>query len=151
MSGSLSDCHVLLLYTLTNHPWLARYSYAVPSRGAWHLALILYTLITVMCLFWTCHRQIDVYNTRPLWLGTIQGHLLQFNQKPPLVKPTWKCEVKEPKTQEGMIAPEVRSILSEGTIEVAQGTRDSLHTPSWFPRKMGKVALPWIWSHQTDL
>ena len=36
-------------------------------------------------------------------LGTIQGHLLQFNQKLPLVKPTCKCEVKVPRTQESMI------------------------------------------------
>ena len=55
MALSVSSCHVLLLYTLTNHLWLAGYSYVAPSRGVWNSALSLYTLITIMCSFWTCH------------------------------------------------------------------------------------------------
>ena len=43
----------LLFYTLINHPWLAGYSYTVPSRDACYLVLNLYTLITMACSFWT--------------------------------------------------------------------------------------------------
>ena len=48
----------------------------------------------------------------PFVFGTIQGHLLQFNQKLYLVKPSKKCEVMVPKTQESMMVSEVQSMLS---------------------------------------
>ena len=50
----------------------------------------------------------------PFMLGTIQGYLLQFNNKSPLVKPIFKCEVKVPMTQESMMTSEVISMLSKG-------------------------------------
>ena len=56
-------------------------------------------------------------------LGKIQGHLLQFSQKSPLVKATQKCEVKIQKTQESMMASDVRSMLSQGTIEIGPGNK----------------------------
>ena len=62
--------------------------------------------------------QIDGYNSSPFVLGTTQGHLLQFSQKPPVVKPTFKCEVKIPKTQESISPSEVKSVLSKDTVEV---------------------------------
>ena len=63
----------------------------------------------------------------PFVLLTIQGHMLQFNQKLPLVKPTHNCEVKVPKTQESMMTSEVRSILSKGATEVGPGDQEILH------------------------
>ena len=59
----------------------------------------------------------------PFMLGTIQGHLLQFNHKPPIVKPTCKWEVKVPKTKESMMSSEVTSTLSEGTREAGSGNK----------------------------
>ena len=54
----------------------------------------------------------------PFVLGIIQGHLLHFNHKFPIVKPTHKCEVNVLKTQESLLALEVRSRLSEGTTDI---------------------------------
>ena len=71
----------------------------------------------------------------PFMLGTIKGHLLQFSQKPPLVKPTHKCEVKVPNTQESMMTSEVSSVLSEGTTEVGPGYKGFFTYPFLIPKK----------------
>ena len=34
---------------------MADYTYGALPRGGWHLALNLYTLITMICSFWICH------------------------------------------------------------------------------------------------
>ena len=68
-------------------------------------------------------------------LGTIQGHLLQFNQKPSLKKPTSKCKIKVPKAQENMVASEVSSLLSEGTIELGPGNKGFFKYPFLIPKK----------------
>ena len=74
-------------------------------------------------------KWMDWYNPRPFMLASIQGHLLHFNQKPPLVKPICKCEVNIPETQENMMTSEVRSMLSQGTIDVGPGNKGFLHMP----------------------
>ena len=74
----------------------------------------------------------------PSMLGTIQRHLLQFNKKSPQVKPTCRCEVKVPRTQESMMASEVRSMLSEGTIEVDTGSKGFFTYPFLIPKKKRK-------------
>ena len=71
-------------------------------------------------------------------LGTIQGHLLQFNQKPPQVRSTNKCKVKVPKCQESMMASEVRSILSKSTLEVDPGNKGFLAYLFLTPKKNGE-------------
>ena len=68
-------------------------------------------------------------------LGTIQGYLLQFNQKPLLIKPTSKCEVKVPKAQESMMTSEASSMLSEGTKELGPGNKGFFQYPSLIPKK----------------
>ena len=71
---------------------------------------------------WICITQ------DPFMLGTIQGHLLKFNQKPPLIKSTNKCEVKVPKAQ-----------VSEGTIELGPGNKGFFTYPFLIPpKKWGK-------------
>ena len=70
----------------------------------------------------------------PFMLDTIQGHLLQFNQKLPVVKPTHKCKIKVPKTQESMMASEIRSMLSESTIAVGQGNKGFFTHPFLIPK-----------------
>ena len=71
-------------------------------------------------------------------LGTIKGHMLQFNQKPLLVNPICKCRVKVSNTQESMMTSEVSSFLSEGTIEGAPHNKGFFMYPFLIPRKMGK-------------
>ena len=68
-------------------------------------------------------------------LGTIQGHLLQFSQKPPLIKVTSKCKVKVPKAQETTMTSEVSSMLSEGTIELGPGNKGFFAYPFLIPKK----------------
>ena len=74
----------------------------------------------------------------PFMLGTILGHLLQFNQMPPLVKPTHKWKVNVPKTQETIMASEVRSVLSKDTTEVGPGNKIFLTYPFLIPKKNGE-------------
>ena len=71
----------------------------------------------------------------PFVLGMVQGQLLQFSCKPPLVKPTYKCKVKIPKTQKGLMAMEINSILSEGMIEVGQRNKRFFIHPFMIPKK----------------
>ena len=70
--------------------------------------------------------------------GTVQGHLLQFNQKPPMVKPTHKHEAKIAKTQESMMTSEARSMLSEGTIGVRLENMVFFTYPFLIPKKNGE-------------
>ena len=79
----------------------------------------------------------------PCMLGTLQGNMLQFNQKASLVKPTHKCEVKFSKIQENMMTSEARSMLSEGTIELGPMNKGFFTYPSLIPRKIGKATLSW--------
>ena len=72
----------------------------------------------------------------PFVLDTIKEHLLQFNQKLPLVKPTCKCEVRVSMTQESMMASEVRSMLSEGTMEVCPGNNGFFTYSFFIPMKI---------------
>ena len=64
----------------------------------------------------------------PNMLGSIQGHLLQFNQKSPLIKPTSMCEVKVPKAKECMMTSEIFPVLSEGTIKIGPREQGILYT-----------------------
>ena len=74
----------------------------------------------------------------PFVLGTIQGYLLQFNQKPTLVKPTFNCEFKVPKNQESMMVLEVRSMLSEGIMEIAPRNKGFFTYPFLIPNNNGE-------------
>ena len=74
----------------------------------------------------------------PFVLGKMQGHLLQSIRSPHLVKPTWKCEVKVPMTQERMMTSQVRSMLSKSTTEVGPGNKGFLHNPFYSHEKWGK-------------
>ena len=58
-----------------------------------------------------------------LCVWQIQGHLLQFSQKLPPGKPAHECEVKVPKTWESIKTADVRSILSEGIIDLGPGNK----------------------------
>ena len=71
-------------------------------------------------------------------LGTTQGHLLQFSQKPSLIKPTHKCKVKVPKTQKSMMTSEVSSMLSEGTIKFGPGNKVFFTYPFLISKKNGE-------------
>ena len=73
----------------------------------------------------------------PFMFGTIQGYLLQFNQKPPLIKNTSKCEVKVLKAQVSMMTSEVSSILSKGTIEFVPGNKGFFTYPFLNPMIKG--------------
>ena len=73
-------------------------------------------------------------------LGTVEANLLQFTCKPPLVKPTYKWKIKTPKTQEGTMASESSSMLSEGTIEVGQVNKEFFTHPFIIPKKKKKTA-----------
>ena len=85
------------------------------------------------------YKWMNGYNPRPLCDGQNkkQGHLLQFNQKSPLVKPTHKCEVKVPKTQESMMTSEDSSMLSEITIDVGPENKGFFTYPWLNPKKNG--------------
>ena len=63
---------------------------------------------------------------------------MQFNQKTPLLKPTLKCEVKEPKTEESIMASEVKSVLFEYTMEVGPGNKGFFMYPFLIPKKNGE-------------
>ena len=80
----------------------------------------------------------DGYNPGSFHVGTIQGHLLQFNQKPPLVKSTWKCEVKVPKTQESIVSSEVSSMLAKDTTELGWGNKGFFTYPFLISKKNGE-------------
>ena len=71
----------------------------------------------------------------PFMLGMIQGHLLTFKQNPPPVKSTHRCVVKVLKTQESMMASEVRPMLPKGTIEVVPGKKGLFTYPFLIPKK----------------
>ena len=60
----------------------------------------------------------DGYYLGLLSAGHNTRHLLQFNQKPPLIKPTSKCEV-----QVSMMTSEFNLMLSEGPIELGHGNK----------------------------
>ena len=83
-------------------------------------------------------RQMDGITWDLLMLGTIQGHLLQFSQKPPLMKPNCKCKVKVPRSQYSMMAWEVRSILSKGTMEGGPGNKGFFTYPFLIPKRNGE-------------
>ena len=57
-----------------------------------------------------------VYPKTPLCWAQYRGICCSSTRCPPL-KPTCKCKVKVPRTQESMMASEARSMLSWGTIE----------------------------------
>ena len=84
---------------------------------------------------WKFANKLMVIAQEPFVFGTIQGHLLQLNQKPPLMKPTHKCEVKVPRTQESMMTSEVRSMLFEGNIEVGPGNKGFFTYPFLIPKQ----------------
>ena len=58
-------------------------------------------------------------------LGMVQGNPLHSNQKPPLVKPSHKFEVKMPKVQEAAMSLEITKLPSEGTVEPSVGNKGS--------------------------
>ena len=87
-------------------------------------------------------RWMDGYNPRPIQFWHSLGASVAIHSEAPLVKPTHKCEVKIPETQESMITSEVRSMLSKVNTEVGPGNKGFLHTPFHYPflipKKNGK-------------
>ena len=80
----------------------------------------------------------DRYNPKSLLVGTVQGHLSHFNQKPLLMEPTRRCKVKIPKIQESMMASGVRSMLSKGTTEVCPLNKGLFIYPFLIPYTNGE-------------
>ena len=82
----------------------------------------------------------DGYYPRPLHGGHNTRAFVTIyiqSQIPPL-KPTCKCKVKIPKTQDSMMASEVRSVLSRDTIEVGPGNKAFFTYPFLIPKKNGE-------------
>ena len=71
-------------------------------------------------------------------LGSVQGHLIQFNRKPPLVRPTEKCEVQVPKGQQQEMNRQIQTLLKEGNIEEAPNNKGFFTYPFLIPKKNGK-------------
>ena len=71
-------------------------------------------------------------------LGMVQGYLLHFNQKPPLVKPLQKYEVKIPKDQESVMSSEINTMLLKSTIDLCPGNKGLFTYPFIIPMKNRK-------------
>ena len=71
-------------------------------------------------------------------LGLVQGHRIQFNRNPPLVRPTEKCEVKVPKGQQQEMNRQIQMLLKEGNIEEAPNNKGFFTDPFLIPKKNGK-------------
>ena len=57
----------------------------------------------------------------PFMSGTVQGYLLDFNQKPPLMEPLCKSGIRIPKAQEAAISVEIDTVLSGRTVNLGLG------------------------------
>ena len=53
----------------------------------------------------------------------MQGHLVHFNLKPPLVKPSYKYKVKMPKVGETAMSSEISTMLLEETVDYGKGNK----------------------------
>ena len=71
-------------------------------------------------------------------LGSVQGHLIQFNCKPPLVHPMEKCEVQVPNGQQQEMNRQIQTLLKEGNIEEAPNNKGFFTYPFLIPKKNGK-------------
>ena len=68
-------------------------------------------------------------------LGMVQEHLLHFNHKPLLVKPSHKCKVKIAKVQEAAMSLEINIMLPKRTVELGWRTKGLSLIPLSSPRK----------------
>ena len=71
-------------------------------------------------------------------LGSVQGHLIQFNRKPPLVHPMEKCEVQVPKGQQQEMNRQIQTLLKGGNIEEAPNNKGFFTYPFLIPKKNRK-------------
>ena len=71
-------------------------------------------------------------------LGSVQGHLIQFNHKPPLVHPMEKCEVQVPKGQQQEMNRQIQTLLKEGNIKEAPNNKGFFMYPFLIPKKNDK-------------
>ena len=71
-------------------------------------------------------------------LGSVQGHLIQFNRKPLLVRPTEKCEVQVLKGQQQEMNHQIQMLLKEGNIEEVPNNKGFFTYPFLIPKKNGK-------------
>ena len=71
-------------------------------------------------------RQVDEYNPRPLCVWHNEGAYGAIQSEACSIETNPQVWVKVHKTEERMGATEVRSVLSEGTIEVGQGNKGFL-------------------------
>ena len=76
----------------------------------------------------------------PFVLGMVQRHLSHFNQKPPLVKPSHKCEVKIPKVQEAAASSDWQNAIWKDNRARSREKKGFLLAPVSSPKTMGKVS-----------
>ena len=75
----------------------------------------------------------------PFVLGTVQGHLIQFQRKPPLVRPSPKSEVVVTKAQQGAMQGAITDLLKEGNIERGPLNKGFFTYPFLIPKKDGQL------------
>ena len=84
------------------------------------------------------HSQWKEITADPFVLGSVQGHLLELKERPPLVESSAKCEVKVPKKLEAAMQSEVDKLVSDGNVEIAPKNKGFHTYPFLVPRKCKK-------------